>query len=235
LTKFKNKKLVRKNGVTVYLSTSNLSFEKLSKELQNVEVNIFNSNRQYTEKEITPHKVYSWAHGSIPKAKEMKSLAYLKYKDSSRWLDLYIPSSQTALYILKDITTQIISKAFNKTDRLKRQFTKLNYIKALEILENTKSSQINMAIALTYLGWKHYIAELSRISSKKAPIFSEESKEVILDSIYHIIDTIVPSSNFITEVTAKLRVSLTLDDFDNGMVTRKLKKILLHTILKLFE
>jgi hypothetical protein len=92
-----------------------------------------------------------------------------------------------------------------------------------------------MAIALTYLGWKHYIAELSRISSKKAPIFSEESKEVILDSIYHIIDTIVPSSNFITEVTAKLRVSLTLDDFDNGMVTRKLKKILLHTILKLFE
>lgn len=235
MTKFKNKELVRKNGVTAYLSTSNLSFEKLSKELQNVEVNVFSANQQYTEKEITPHKVYSWAHGSIPKAKEMKALAYLKYKDPSKWLDLYIPSPQTTLYILKDITTQIISKAFNKTDRLKQQFTKLNYIKALEILKNTKSSQVNIAIALTYFGLRHYIAELSRISSKKAPAISEESKEAILDSIYHIIDNIAPCSKFITEVTEKLRVSLTLDDFDNGMVTRKVKKILVPYAFQLFE
>lgn len=236
---FRDKKLITKNGITIFLTKEEKSFEKLSRQLQNIEVKLFKANLLYMEKNITPHKVFTWAQGSIPKTNEVQALAYLKFKDTDKWLDLYIPSSQVALCILKDIVTKTIHRAFKNPEQLQKQIAALNYAKALETIENYKVkqvSQIKMATILTYIGWRHYLAVASRTSSSDiSSSFSKESEKMILDTIYNIIDTINSKSYFSTNLTAEFRSALTLEDFEAGLVTRKIKKIALPYIFELFE
>lgn len=93
-----------------------------------------------------------------------------------------------------------------------------------------------MATALIYFVWEHYIAVTNRSSSVRiVPSFSENSKQIILNSIYYNIDTINPCSIFVTELTKKLRSSVTLDDFDDGIVTTKVKEIVLPYIFDLLK
>ena len=234
--KFKNKKFIAKNGITIFLTKEKLSFEKLSEKIQKIEVNIFIANLEYISKDITPHKVFTWAQGAIPKATEIQSLAYLKYKNTDRWLDVYIPTPQVAVYILKDVITKMVNKAFKDPEKLSNQITTLTYLEAFHILTDTKASQVKMATALIYFVWEHYIAVTNRSSSVRiVPSFSENSKQIILNSIYYNIDTINPCSIFVTELTKKLRSSVTLDDFDDGIVTTKVKEIVLPYIFDLLK
>lgn len=234
---FKNKKIVSKNGITIFLTKNKLSFEKLSKQIQQIEIKKFNADPLYVEKNITPYKVYTWAQGSIPKTTEIQALAYLKYGNTNKWLEFYIPSRKIILYMLKDAANELLSKSFDNFDDLKKQISSLTYIDALRIVEDSKAIQFEKATAFTYIAWRHYLSVLTKTYNvDKLPLFSIESKNDILSSIYKIIDyTIDPYSSFSTNIAEELKGSITLVDFENVLVKNKTKKILLPYLFKLFE
>lgn len=182
------------------------------------------------------HQVYTWAKGAIPKSLELQALAYLKYKDSNRWLDVYIPSNKIALYILNDCSSKLLSQAFKNQKKLYSEFTNLDCNQITKIIENPRESVIHKATIFAYLAWKHYLSYLSKTTNTKTVLqFLEINKTEIQNFITKMINDINPSSTFGNQLTQTIRENLTLNDFENGLVTNKIKKLLLPYLFKLFE
>lgn len=229
------KNIIKKNGITEFLTTNSDSYHAISNQLEDIMIKKLNIN-QAIASSIHFHQVYTWAKGAIPKSIELQALAYLEFKDSNKWMDVYIPSNKVALYILNDYCNKLLDQAFKNPKKLDYKLINLNYTEVIRIIENPKDSMTHKATAFIYLLYRHYLAYLSKTTSMDiVPQFSEVSKNQIQNLITKMLANIVPTSKFCNQLTQAIRNNLTLEDFENGLVARKVKKLLLPYIFELFE
>ena len=227
-----NKTIILKNGITQFLTTNPNSYHTISSQIEHIMKKKLGIDKNIAST-VHFHKVYTWAKGAIPKALEMKALAYLKYSNENRWMDMYIPFDNIAINILKDSILQLIKSAYKNPEKLITSINSLNNKKVLTQVNDPKSSLTCKSYALIYKIWNRYIINQSITSDKQLPIFDENTIELVESFVVSVLDQIQPKSLFINTLTNTIRENITLDHFENGTIKSEIKKIALNTVLPL--
>lgn len=226
-----NKNIILKNGITQFLTTNPNSYHTISNQIEYIMQEKLGIDKNIASS-IHYHKVYTWAKGAIPKALEMKALAYLKYSDENRWLDLYIPSTEIGINILKDSVHQLLKTAYKNPQKLKKEVLSLNEEKASMLINNPKSSLIYKTYVLIYKAWKYYILKQT-ITTTSLPQFSENTITPVENTIMLFINRIQFQSLFANTIMEDIRKNINLHNFEDGTVKINIKSIMLNRILML--
>lgn len=121
-TKTKTKTINPTNGISYFLTTRKLSYEKLA-----VRINLAVHKLNNSYGKITPRMVKEWAHGTLPRQLETKAITMVKFahhgdnhdddnldiNDAKRWRELYFPNLDYTLKFIQSHVLNQVTKALN--------------------------------------------------------------------------------------------------------------------------
>ena len=225
--KTKTKTINPTNCISYFLTTYNLSYEKLAVKINSA---VHDLDNNYGK--ITPRMVKEWAHGTLPRQLETEAITMVKFahhsdnhnddnldtNDAKRWRELYFPDPDFTLKFIKLHVLKQVTKALNSQniDKLINARTLTTQYLRLNDKDATLQALALIIITKCYFDIRNKI-----LIGKEHKSYSFSSlKNSIIPHLREKIDNIDSNSAFVENTQNALRDEL-LEEGTNRVNIRR--------------